>query len=179
MSLSEIITLLLFCFGFFEKKGCTPKRVFFTFLPVRAYKLHSTFSFTRWPPRWSVRTSKDRSGASIINYNKEEMIKRQKKSESKLTSYIVLWKCSRLRWYKWVFPGSFFSLNKALFLFFSCFFWGERIPFYLTTTECRWNIGNAGEVKLKFSCGWESRNAGDTRTMRVSSHICISQGIYI
>ena len=64
----------------------------------------------------------------------------------------------------------FFSPNKALFLFF-CVFWGRRIFFYLTVTECGLNIGNAGEMKLEFSCGWESQDAGDTRSMQVSSDI--------
>ena len=42
-SLSEIITQLLIYFGFFEKKGCTPTRVLFIFLPKHAYMLHATF----------------------------------------------------------------------------------------------------------------------------------------
>ena len=43
------------------------------------------------PPRWTAKTGKGKSGASIINYTKEEMIEGQrKKSESRLTSYKVL-----------------------------------------------------------------------------------------
>ena len=74
-------------------------------------------------------------------------------------------KCARLRWYKWVFPGSFFSLNKALFLFFSCFFWGERIPFYLTTTECRWK----SVMRVKWSLSF---HAGESLEMRVTPAQC-------
>ena len=126
-------------------------------------------------PRWSVKTSKREPGASIINYTKEEMIKRQRKKVKVDDVIHSLVKCSRLRWYKGVFQGAFFSLNKALFLFFRVFFFGGwRIFFYLKITECGWNIGNAGEVKLKFSCRWELRNAGGTRSMRVSSHICFA-----
>ena len=43
MSLSEIITQLLVCFGFLEKKGCAPTGMLFIFLPKRAYMLHATF----------------------------------------------------------------------------------------------------------------------------------------
>ena len=80
MSLSEIITPLFFCFEFFKKKGCTPTRVLFIFLPARAYMLHHAKFYKMRPPRWSVKTSERESGASIINYiHKEEMIDRQRK----------------------------------------------------------------------------------------------------
>ena len=105
------------------------------------------------------------------------MIERQRKEVKVDWGHTYVVKCSRLRWYKRVFPGAFLSLNKALFLFF-CVFWGWKDIFLLDSYRiwvkhwlCGWNIGNAGEMKLKFSGGWESWNADDTCSMRVSSHI--------
>ena len=75
-------------------------------------------------------------------------------------------KCARLRWYKWVFPGSFFSLNKALFLFFSCFFGGRRYCF-------TWQLQNAGEtsvMRLKWSLSF---HAGESLEMRVTPAQCV------
>ena len=140
--------------------------------------LHATFLFTRCYHHDGVSKQASVSLAPLLwTIHKEDMIERQRKTVKVDWRHTYVVKCSRLRWYKGVFPGAFFSLNKALFLFLRfclfCFFWGgggEDI-FYLTITECGWNISNAGEIKLKFSCGWESRNAIDTRSMRVSSHI--------
>ena len=86
-----MVTLLLFCFGFFEKKGCTPKRVFFTFLPVRAYKLHSTFSFTRCTTTMQCQNKQGRAWRLYYKlYERRDDKETKKKSESRLKSYIVL-----------------------------------------------------------------------------------------
>ena len=119
MSLSLIITLLLFCFWFFEKKVVLLRARFSLSYPhVRiSYTLHF---------RLQVVTT------TMECQNKQGRV----------------WQL----YYKLYYIGAFFSLNKALFLFSRVL--EGTIFFYLAITECRWNIGNADEVKLKFSCGW-------------------------
>ena len=122
MSLSEIITQLHICFGFFEKKGCTPTRVLFIFLTKSAYMLQATF-----PCHHHDGYQNKQTRAWLLCYKlyiKKRWWRDEEKSESGLTSYIVLLNVQGfVRWYKGNFPGAFFILNNGLFLFFPGFFW--------------------------------------------------------
>ena len=103
-------------------------------------------------------------------YIKKRWWRDKEKSESGLTSYIVLLNVQGfVRWYKGNFPGSFFILNNGLFLFFPgffCFFFRGEDIFPLDNYRCGWNIGNAGKTSamrvkwsLKFmQCGLAINN---------------------
>ena len=64
-------------------------------------------------------------------------------------------------------------LFKQWFVFvFSGFFWGEGIFFYLTITECEWNIGNAGETSaMRVKWSWNV-HAGESLEMQVTPAQC-------
>ena len=93
-----MITSLLFLLRVLLKKRLYSYALAFHF-PTRTcvYATRCIFVYKMLPPQWSVKTSERESGASIINY-------------------------SRIPFNKVVFPSNFFSLNKALFLFFLAFF---------------------------------------------------------
>ena len=119
-------------------------------MPI-CYKLH----FRLQDPSTTMGCQNKRAQVWCLYYKlyiKKRYRETKTKSESRLTSYIVLLNVQGFV-DKMGFPRDLFLFKKklALFLLFRVFFLGGgrgKNIFYLTITECGGNIGNAGETLI-------------------------------